>query len=107
MATRDQRQTFMPSSNEPAKETPPVSPRGARIRSATSSSRRAPSVPLAQLTKKFIWESTVDSQKSTAPESTAGEVDGPEESSGGGIRAIGFRDRRLRTVDCRLSTVDS
>src|SRR5689334_21151415 len=54
MATRDHRQTFMASSKDPSKVTPPVSPRGARMRRATSSRRSAPSVPLAQLTKKLM-----------------------------------------------------
>src|SRR4051794_37488374 len=54
MATRDHRQTFIASSRVPSKDTPPVSPRGARMRSAISSRRRGPSVPLAQLTKNLM-----------------------------------------------------
>ena len=60
MATRECRQTFMPSMSVPAKATPPVAPRGPRMRKATNSRRRAPSVPLAQVTKKLQpWILTV------------------------------------------------
>jgi general secretion pathway protein H len=49
----------------------------------------------------------IDGRKSTAPESAAVGVDGPEECSGAGLLTVDFRVRRLpnrglSTVDCRL-----
>src|SRR5262245_56688393 len=52
MAVRAWRQARMPASMGPSKATPPRSPWTRRIRSSTSSRRRAPSVPLAQVAKK-------------------------------------------------------